>query len=105
MRSDSVAARSIAGCRSMVSDPAPRAPKTGTSFESDDRGEDLRPRRASPRPAIDARSRWAPVAPPRRIVHENTILLLALAAGAVSLIVAMVFLWSADVTPKTQWTL
>jgi two-component system, NtrC family, nitrogen regulation sensor histidine kinase NtrY len=89
----------------MVSDPAPRAPKTVTTFDSDDRGEELRPRRAPPRSALDAGSAWTPVAPRRRIVHENTILLLALAAGAAALAVAMVLLWSADVTPKTQWTL
>ena len=45
------------------------------------------------------------MAPPRRIVHENTILLTALAAGLVAVIVAMVLLWTTDVTPKTQWTL
>jgi nitrogen fixation/metabolism regulation signal transduction histidine kinase len=53
----------------------------------------------------DGPSGWAPVAPKRRIVHENTILLIALAAGMVAVIVSLVLLWTSDFTSKTQWTL
>jgi len=54
-----------------------------------------------------ARTGWtgAPVGKPRRIVHENTILLTALATGMVAVLVSMVLLWTGDFTPKTQWTL
>src|ERR1051326_4553723 len=89
----------------MASDPAPRASKSDPAFDSAEREEELRPRRPPPRSSLDPRSQWTPVAPPRRIVHENTILLIALGAGVAAVIVAMVLLWSSDVTPKTQWTL
>lgn len=88
----------------MASDPAPRASKSEPAFDSD-AGEESRPRRAPPRSSLDPRSQWTPVAPPRRIVHENTILLIALGAGVAAVVVSMVLLWSSDVTPKTQWTL
>lgn len=89
----------------MASDPAARAPKSGTVFDSDARGEELRPRRATPRARVDRRPGWAPVAPRRRIVHENTILLTALAGGLAAVVVALVLLWASDLTSKTQWTL
>ena len=92
----------------MVSDPAPRPPQPGTfdpADEAEDLGEDLRPRKPVARTPVDPRSGWTPAPRPRRLVHENTILLLALAAGLVGVTVALVQLWMADYTPKTQWTL
>ena len=38
-------------------------------------------------------------------VHEQRMLLLALAAGLPAVIVALVLLWTAGYTPKVQWTL
>jgi len=40
----------------------------------------------------------------RRIVHENTILLLALGAGALGVAVALGLLWSGDYSSRVQWT-
>ena len=40
----------------------------------------------------------------RRVVHENSVLLMALAGGALAVAVALGFLWAGDYTPKTQWT-
>src|SRR5713226_99297 len=52
--------------------------------------------------------RQRPVAPrrrKRRVVHENSVLLLALAAGAVGVVTSLVLLWTGDYSSKTQWTL
>src|SRR5215472_5462525 len=40
----------------------------------------------------------------RRVVHENSVLLMALAGGALAVAIALGFLWSGDYTAKTQWT-
>jgi two-component system, NtrC family, nitrogen regulation sensor histidine kinase NtrY len=40
-----------------------------------------------------------------RIVHEQRILLTALAAGFPAVLVSMIILWTGDYTPKVQWTL
>ncbi|HEU5452088.1 MAG TPA: PAS domain-containing protein, partial [Terriglobales bacterium] len=46
------------------------------------------------------------VGPPRRrISHENRVLWLAIAAGAVPALIAFAVLFTGDFTPKTQWTL
>jgi len=39
------------------------------------------------------------------LVHEQRILLLALAAGAPAVLISMIMLWVGDFTPKVQWTL
>lgn len=40
----------------------------------------------------------------RRIVHENSVLLMSLAGGILSLVIALIMLWTGDYSPKTQWT-
>ncbi|NIR43685.1 MAG: hypothetical protein GWN51_15365, partial [Gemmatimonadetes bacterium] len=40
-----------------------------------------------------------------RLRHDQRIFLLTLLAGAPGLLVAMIFLWTGDHTPKVQWTL
>ena len=40
----------------------------------------------------------------RRIVHENSVLLMSLAGGVLSLAIALIMLWAGDYTSKTQWT-
>src|SRR5438270_9656069 len=40
----------------------------------------------------------------RKIVHENSVLLMSLAGGALAMTVALVMLWSGDYSSKTQWT-
>jgi nitrogen fixation/metabolism regulation signal transduction histidine kinase len=40
----------------------------------------------------------------RRIVHENSVLLMSLAGGALAMIIALILLWTGDYTSKTQWT-
>src|SRR5437588_411746 len=46
-----------------------------------------------------------PRTPQPRIAHENRVLLLALAAGLSGVLPAMIFLWTADYSARTQWTL
>jgi len=42
---------------------------------------------------------------PRRLNHEDRILLMALAAGAGGIILSMILLWTGDFSSRTQWTL
>jgi len=57
------------------------------------------------RSRLDPRTGFAPTVRSRRIVHENTILLLALAAGLSGVVASMILIFMADYTSKTQWTL
>jgi len=41
----------------------------------------------------------------RRISHEDRVLYLALASGAVAVLVSMILLWTGNYTEKVQWTL
>jgi len=43
--------------------------------------------------------------PPRRIGHDQRVLLLALLAGAPAVIVSLALLWTGDYSPKVRWTL
>src|SRR5438128_10282188 len=68
---------------------------------------ELSPNRGMPS-FVPRPQRQRPLAPrrkKRRIVHENSVLLLALAAGAVGVVTSLVLLWTGDYTSKTQWTL
>src|SRR3954471_14624184 len=40
----------------------------------------------------------------RKIVHENSVLLMSLAGGVVALAISLIMLWSGDYSSKTQWT-
>src|SRR5215469_9155281 len=40
----------------------------------------------------------------RRIVHENSVLLMSLAGGLLALAIALILIWAGDYTSKTQWT-
>src|SRR5215469_13180027 len=40
----------------------------------------------------------------RRIVHENSVLLMSLAGGVLALIIGLILLWTGDYQSKTQWT-
>lgn len=40
-----------------------------------------------------------------RLTHDARVLLMALAAGAPGSVIALIFLWAGDYTPKVQWTL
>ena len=43
--------------------------------------------------------------PKQRMLHENSVVAYALAAGAAGVISSLIFLWTGDYTSKTQWTL
>src|SRR5450631_531668 len=42
---------------------------------------------------------------PQRLVHEDRVLLLALAAGVPAVLVSMIILWTGDYSARVQWTL
>jgi two-component system, NtrC family, nitrogen regulation sensor histidine kinase NtrY len=60
-------------------------------------------------PAIATKTvlRTMPARPPRpkrRMLHENSVVAFALAAGATGVLASEIFLWTGDYTPKVQWT-
>lgn len=46
----------------------------------------------------------APKKRQRKIVHENSVLLMSLAGGTLALAIALIMLWSGGYSSKTQWT-
>src|SRR5437868_10770696 len=57
---------------------------------------------APPRP--QPRRPLPPRKKPRRVVHENSVLLTALAGGSLGVLISLILLWTGDYTSKTQWT-
>lgn len=58
----------------------------------------------APHIALPKRGRAKGKKKQRRIVHENSVLLMALAGGLLPIGISLGLLWSGDYTPKTQWT-